>query len=511
MQDYPWWNDSQRELMKEAQKFTDEVLIPIGEKCVHKMEYPWEAVRLIGEKGWYGATIPEEYGGHQNEWGVTGACILCEEVGRAGTVASAYTTSIIGATQQILHDGTEEQKQRWLPKLAKAELLGCITMTEPYAGSDIASLETTAVRQGDHYIVNGIKRFQTGAAAADLYMTYVKTSDDPGDRKSYKHLMGMIIEKGMPGFSIERVNDWCGSAGMYNCYLRFDSVKVPMENVIGGEGNGWQVMMRGLNVERVLSAAAPLGGMREAMRYARQHLERRIQFGQTTGSIPINQFKLADMYSKFQLTRLLLYYAAYCTDLGRDVPIEAGLAKLFCTEAGFEIAAEAVQCMGGNGVMQIYPVERIMRDMKLNHIAAGTSEIMRLLIYRMGSGIFAEDLKAPVRMIDDELNIPVPAGKPPAPTAVKDEMGVLKVLAENYRVNPGLHMTITDMKQFLNVSDDDLLNYLNILEERGLASQWTNKKGQVELVKATLTGIKEANPPEYYRHIPSWVKPEDIF
>ena len=229
MQDYPWWNDSQRELMKEAQKFTDEMLIPIAEKCVHNKEYPWEAIRLIGEKGWFGATIPEEYGGHQKEWGVTGACILCEEVGRAGTIASAYTTSIIGATQQILHDGTEEQKQRWLPKLAKAELLGCITMTEPYAGSDIAAIETTGVRHGDHFIVNGIKRFQTGSAAADLYMSYVKTIADPGDRKRYKHLTGMIIEKGMPGFSIERVNDWSGSAGMYNCYLRFDSVKVPVD------------------------------------------------------------------------------------------------------------------------------------------------------------------------------------------------------------------------------------------------------------------------------------------
>jgi hypothetical protein len=149
--------------------------------------------------------------------------------------------------------------------------------------------------------------------------------------------------------------------------------------------------------------------------------------------------------------------------------------------------------------------------MKLNHIAAGTSEVMRLLIYRMGSGIFAEDLKAPARIIDPELDIPIPAGKLPAPIEVKDEMDVLKVLAENYRVNPGLHMTIADMKQFINVSDDDLLNYLNILEERGLASQWRNRKGQVELLKATLTGIKEANPPEYYRHIPSWVKPEDIF
>ncbi len=298
---------------------------------------------------------------------------------------------------------------------------------------------------------------------------------------------------------------------MYNCYLSFDNVKVPVENVIGGEGNGWRVMMGGLNIERVLAAASPLGAMREAMRYATQHLERRIQFGQKTGSIPVNQFKLADMYSKLQLARLLIYYAAYSADLGREVPIEAGLAKLYCTEVGFEVATEAVQCMGGNGVMQIYPVERIMRDMKLNHIAAGTSEVLRLLIYRMGSQFFAADLQAPVRMIDEELNVPMPVGKPPAPKAAKDEMDVLKVLAENYRVNPGLHMTIGDVKQFLDISNEELLNYLGILEEKGFASQWTNRKGQVELVKATLAGIKEANPPEYYRYIPSWVLPEDVF
>ncbi len=133
-----------------------------------------------------------------------------------------------------------------------------------------------------------------------------------------------------------------------------------------------------------MAATSPLGAMREAMRYATQHLERRIQFRQKTGSVPVNQFKLADMYSKLQLARLLIYYAAYCADLGREVPIEAGLAKLYCTEVGFEVATEAVQCMGGNGVMQIYPVERIMRDMKLNHIVAGTSEVLRLLLYRMG-------------------------------------------------------------------------------------------------------------------------------
>ena len=511
MQDYPWWNDTQKQLMKDAQKFTDEFLLPVGEKCVYKKEYPWEAIREVAKKGWLGATIPKKYGGHQEEWGVTGGCILIEETSRAGVISSAITTTLIGATHQIVHDGNEEQKQRWLPRIASGELMGCITMTEPYAGSDVAAIETTAVREGDSYIVNGIKRFQTNAAAADLYMTYVKTSSDPQKIKAYGHLTGMIIEKGMPGFTIERVNDWMGSAGMYNCYLRFDNVRVPLKNIIGAEGRGWWVMMSGLNVERTMSAAGYLGGMREAMRYAKQHLERRVQFGQPTGAFLTNQFKLADMYSKLQLARLLIYYAAYCADLGRDVPIEAGLSKLYGSEAAFEIANEAIQCMGGNGAMQIYPVERYLRDAKLGQIAAGTSEVLRLLIYRMGNRYFAEDLKAPVRVIDEELRLPLPVGKLPQPRPARNEGDVLRVLAENYRVNPGLHMTLADIKQFLEVSNETLLKYLTALEEKGVVSQLKNRKGEVELVKATLTGIKEANPADYYKHIPSWVLPKDIF
>jgi hypothetical protein len=197
--------------------------------------------------------------------------------------------------------------------------------------------------------------------------------------------------------------------------------------------------------------------------------------------------------------------------LGREIPIEAGLAKLYGSEVALEIAMEAIQCMGGNGAMQTYPVERYMRDAKLGQIAAGTSEVLRLLIYRMGNRYFAEDLKAPVRIIDEELKMPLPIGKLPPPKKVRDEMEVLTVLAENYRTNPGLHMTLADIKQFLDVKDEDLLKYLASLEEKGWVSQYRNRKGLVELVKATWQGLRAANPPEYYRHIPSWVIPQDIF
>jgi alkylation response protein AidB-like acyl-CoA dehydrogenase len=511
MLDYPWWNEAQRELMSDAEKFTTEVLAPIAEKAAYKRQYPWETVREIAKKGWFGATIPQKYGGHQEEWGVTGAAILCEETSRVGAASGALVTTLIGATTQILHDGSEEQKQKWLPRLAAGELNGCIVMTEPYAGSDIADIETSAVLDGDHYVVNGKKRFQTCAGAADLYMTYVKTGTDPEVRRKYKHLTGVIIEKGMPGFSVERVNELAGYPGIYNCFLSFDDLKVPVDNVIGGVGNGWNVMMRGLNVERVLSAATYLGGMREAIRYAKQHLERRVQFKQTTGSITTNQFKLADMYADYQLSRLLVFYAAYAADMGRDIPIEAALSKLYSSDSAFRVAAEAIQCMGGNGVMQIYPVERVLRDAKLNQIAAGTNEIQRLLIYRMGNSILGEYLKPPMRVMDEELNLPVPVGKIPPPTPVKDEMDVLRTLAENYRVNPGLHMKIADIRQILDVSEEDLLKYLDILEEKGLASQLSNRKGKVELATATLPGIKEAFPLEHYKYIPSWTAKEDLF
>ncbi len=315
----------------------------------------------------------------------------------------------------------------------------------------------------------------------------------------------------MPGFHIERVNDWAGAEGMYNCYLRFDDVRVPVENVIGPEGDGWRVMMDGLNVERVTNAALYLGEMREAIRYARQHLERRVQFGQTTGSIGVNQFKLSDMYSAYQMSRLIVYYSAYAADLGRDIPIEAGLSKLFASDSLLKVAIDAIQCMGGNGVMKIYPAERYLRDAKLNQIAAGTNEVLRLLIYRMGNRLFADDLKPPVRVMDEELATPLPLGAAPQRKPVQNEMDVLKVLAENYRVNPGLHMTLADMKELLDVSDEVLLQHLASLEAKGLASQFKGRRGQVEMAKPTLRGIKEAFPPEYYRHIPDWVTAEDIF
>lgn len=510
METYPWWNEAQIKLSEDAKKFTDEVLVPIGERDALKRKFSWEALKLMATKEWFGTLIPKKYGGHSEEWGVTGAAIILEEVSRAGEVCGGLCTTMFGSTHQIIHDGNEEQRQKWLARVAKGELIGAITMTEPYAGSDVAGIETTAVCEGDFYIVNGKKRFQTIAAAADLYMCYFLTGQKPEDKMMYAHLSAFIVEKGTPGFHVEKINDTMGYDGSYNCYLSFDNARVPAFNRLGQEGEGWKIMMSGLNVERVLNAATALGPMRECIRYTQQHLQRRVQFGQPTGNFTTNQFKLADMIWKLYLSRLVVYYSAYCADLGRDVPVEAAISKMYATDMTMETALEAVQCMGGNGILKIYPVERIMRDAKHQQIAAGTSEILKLLIYRQGLRNLRPDLKVPQRVIDPELKVPLPVGKPLPKRPAKNGDDLLNILAENYRVNPGLHMTMEDIKEWLDVSDEDLKRFLEDLEKQGYAGLYRTRKG-ISLARVTYKGLQKANPPEHYRYIPEWADQGDVF
>lgn len=511
MEHFPWWNESQKKLAEEAKRVVDEVLIPICERHAWKKQFPWGGVKEIAKQGWFGAQIPAKYGGRAEEWGVTGASIILEEVGRAAELGSPLGTTMFGGVHQLIHDGTEDQRQRWLPRIAKGELLGAITMTEPYAGSDIAGIETNAVRDGDFYIINGKKRFQTCMAAANVYMTYVRTSKNPDDRAKYHHLTGLVIEKGTPGFAVEKINDLMAYDGVYNGYLSFNNARVPVGNRLGEEGDGWRVMMSGLNVERVLNAAPALGGMREAMRYAVQHLQRRIQFNAPTGDITTNQFKIADMIWKLDIARLITYYAAYCADLGKEIPVEAAIAKMFNLDRGLETAIEAIQVMGGNGTTKFYPVERIMRDMKVNQIAAGTSEVLKLLIYRQGLRGMMPDLKVPPRAIDEELKVPMPLGKPLPKKTVSSDTDVLKVLAENYRINPGLHMTMDDIEERLDVTDAELSKHLLSLEKKELVGLYRDKRGMVALARVTYEGLSKANPPDYYRYIPSWVDKKDMF
>ena len=507
---FPWWTDAQKKLADDAKKFVDEVLIPIGERANWKKEFPREGVKRMAQKGWFGALIPAKYGGHFEEWGVTGATIILEEVARADSMVISLACTMYGGVHQILHDGTEEQRERWLPKIASGEEMGSIMMTEPYTGSDAAAIEATAVRDGDHYIVNGKKRFQNGSGIASRYMAYFRTSNKPEDRAKYRHLTALVVEKGTPGFTVERVNEMMAMDGMYNCYLNFDNVRVPVSNRLGEESDGWRILTSGLNAERVLNAAPPLGLMRESLRYAMQHLQRRLQFGATTGDIVSNQMKVADMIWKLQIGRLATYYAAHLADMGKEIPVEAAAAKLFTSDRGFETAVDAIQLMGGNGATKLYPAERIMRSQKVRQIAAGTSEILKILLFRMGTRALAPDIKAPLRVMDPELKIPVSVGKPLPKKKVENEDDVLALLAENYCVNPGLNMTPGDMKEQLEISDEDLNNHLQSLEKQGLAALHRDKRG-IALARATYAGLAKAHPPEYYRYVPDWASPEDLF
>ena len=511
MQSFPWWSEKQKQLATDARQVVDEVLMPLGEKAVWKKEFPRAGLKEMAKRGWFGAQIPAKYGGHAEEWGVTGAAIILEEAARAGAVARSLGTTMFGGIHQITHDGTEEQRQRWLPKIARGDSIGSITITEPYVGSDAAAIETTAVRDGDYYIVSGRKRFQTNTAAASIYMTYVKTSESPDDRAKYRHLTALVIEKGTPGFSVEKLNELMAYDGIYNGYLLFNNARVPAANRLSDEGEGWRVLASGLNVERILNAAPALGLMRESMRWALQHLQRRVQFGATTGDIATNQFKIADMFWRFEMARLMTYYACYLADLGQETPIEAAVAKMFNTEEGFRMAADSIQIMGGNGATKFYPVERMMRDLKMNQIAAGTTEILKLLIYRQGLRRYMGDLKAPIRAIDEELGIPFPVGVPPAKKAVSSDKDILAVLAENYRINPGLYMTPDDLKELLKVTDADLEKHLMSLEKKGLAGIYRDRKGVLALARVTNKGLNEAHDPSYYRYMPSWVNPADLF
>lgn len=246
---------------------------------------------------------------------------------------------------------------------------------------------------------------------------------------------------------MEKVNELIGLNNLYNAYMDFDEVRIPVENRLGREGEGWRVMMSGLNLERTMTAAVMVGMMREALRYAIFHMERRLQFGDTIINLrlPTNQFKVANMISTYNTARLLTYYNAYLVDMGKESSVDTAIAKLFSTEAGMNLFIEAVQCMGGDGVTKFYPVERFIRDTKIIQIATGTNEIMKVIMHGMGLRQMREDLKPPRRRIHEELKVPftvgfgfTPGKKEGAEEREVKEENILAVLAENYRVNPGL-------------------------------------------------------------------------
>jgi alkylation response protein AidB-like acyl-CoA dehydrogenase len=508
MEKYPWWNEKQKKLADEAKKFADENL-PRGEEIAWTREFPSDLLKKVAEKGWFGAPIPEKYGGIG--LGVTGCCIVAEEIARiCAALTGAYSVTMFGGVEQLLKFGNEEQRKKWLPEIARGKL-GAICITEPGVGSDAASIETTATLKGNEYILNGKKRFITNAGVADIYCVYAKTSDKPEDKAKYKHLSAFIVEKKTPDFSVEKINELGGWVGLPNGYLDFNDARVPAENRLGAEGGGWEVIVDGLNFERNLFAAGMLGPMREAIKYAVGHAQRRIQFNQPTIETEVIQFKIADMIAKLQTARLLVYYAANLMDINVDAVLAATLAKLYASETYRELMSDAIQTMGGDGWTRFYPVENFMRDSKVNEMGAGTSEVMRMVIYRQGIRALAEDFKMPPRRINEKLGVPTSTLKPWTTTEISEKT-VLEMLAEDYRVNPGLYMSRADMKaSLIGSSDEQIDKLLSGLEAKGLVKLVKDRRGTISLAKATYEGLKKAKPHEYYKWFPEWIKKQKLF
>ncbi len=506
MDAYPWWTEEHREFSRKVNSFAEEVM-PREAETRWKREFPGDIFNRIGEEGFTGAGVPKEYGGLG--LGATGACIAAEAFNRMPGIGRVFVGNMLGGLRQVIAFGTEEQKKRILPKIARGEL-GAIVITEPFAGTDAAAMETRARREGEAYVLNGKKRHIVSAGVADRYMVYARTSDDPGDRKKYRHLTAFIVEKGTTGFSTEKINEIMGFENIQNGVLNFKDTRVPEGNLIGREGEGWKVMTAGLNFERTLICAQVLGWMGELLRNVVPYARRRVQFGKRTIDFVNNQFKIADIISKLKIARLLTYHIAHLWDIGWDITLESNIAKVYNCEEVLQTSLDAIQVMGGDGVTPFYPLSAIMNVAKVENIAGGTMEACRMVIFRTALRQMAEELKLPRRIIHEELGVPVPAGIPLEKREEIRQEHLLRILAEDYRVNPGLHMSREDLLEYFDVGDEELDEALMGLEDKGLVKVFRDKKG-IALAKATYEGLGKAFPLEYYRWFPDWVKEENVF
>ncbi len=505
---YWWFTDAQKEIAERTAQFAADNFEE-AEKYFWKREFPWPLVRKVAEEGYFGAGVPKEYGGLGI--GATGACIVAENLGRLYSVGHVFTVSILAGLEQILKFGTEEQKDKWLPKLAKGKELGAVCITEPYAGSDAANVMTTAVKDGDEWVINGKKRYITGAGVSDRYFIYAKTSEDPGDRKQYAHITSFLVEKGTPGFSLERINPLIGFDNVPNGYISFEDVRIPDENRIGAVGKGWGVMMSGLNFERLIGAAVFIGTLKDVIKLLFHYTKRRVQFNRTTNQFPGIQNNIADIITKYRVGRLFSYSCAKQLDDGLEPMIDASIAKLIVTEYIREAGTIAIQVLGGDGLTKFYQVERILREGKIGEIVAGTSEVQKIIIYRFSAMMPAFNESVRLRW-NDEINVPILSNKDSRFKGMElNEENILKVIAHDYKVNPGLYMTPDDVREDIGGSRSTIRQLFEKLEEQKSIVIHRDRKGKIALVKATYEGLKKSFPKEYYQWFPDWYKDEDKF
>ncbi len=369
--------DEQRDIQNMVRKFARNEIAPLAAEVDRESRFPVETFKKMSELGLMGVLVPEAYGG--TDQSVLTCCLIAEEVTYAcPSTALSYLASAVLVNHSLACNGSEEQKQKYLPDLASGKKLGSLAMTEPGAGSDVLSLTTSAVRQGDEYVLNGSKTFITNAPVADVFLVYARTDKEAGPRG----ISFFIIERCFPGFSVGEPLHKMGVRGSPTGELFFKDCRVPTENLVKGENEALGILLGGLDVERAVGGALGVGMIQAALDKSIAYAKERQQFGQPIVMFEMVAEKLANMSMELEAARMLTYKAADLCDRGVRCSAEASHAKLFASEAAMRAASEAVQIHGGYGYMQEYEVERMMRDAKLGVIGAGTSEIQRLIIAR---------------------------------------------------------------------------------------------------------------------------------
>jgi len=366
----------QEHLLSMIRDFTKREIKPVARELEHKDEYPFAIVERMKELGLFGLLIPEEYGGAGIDMATY--ALIVEEITRTWMSITGIMNSHLIMAYIVANYGTEEQKKRFLPVFATGEKRGGVALTEPNAGTDLQSIETTAVRDGDDYVVNGTKMFITNARYGNTFALLVKT--DKSIQPKHKGISLFIAEKG-PGFNVVRDLDKLGYKGLKTCELSFDNYRVPAANLVGGvEGKGFAHLLSAMEVGRINVAARGLGIARAAFEDAIAYSQQRIQFGKPICQHQAMQLKLADMATKIEASRLLVLNAAVKKDRGERADLEAGMAKLFATETGIECSLEAMRIHGGYGYIKEFDIERYYRDAPLMAIGEGTNELQRLII-----------------------------------------------------------------------------------------------------------------------------------
>ncbi len=370
-------NDEEQLMLATVRRFLEREVAPVASELEHRNQYPTEIVERMKELNLFGANVPEGYGGLELSYTVF--AMIFEEISRVWMGLAGILGTHTVLCDVLARFGTDEQKQRYLPVMARGDKRGAICLSEPHAGTDLQAIKTTAERRGDDYVINGSKMWITNARRAEVLLVLTKT--DAKAEPAHSGISAFIAEKGEPGLTVSRDIDKLGYKSLETCEVLFEEFRVPATNLIGGrEGEGFKQVMTGLEAERLNVAARGLGIARAAFEEAIRYAQQRRTFGKPICEHQAIQLKLADMATKIEASRLLIYAAAEKKDRGERCDLEAGMAKLFATETAQECSLEAMRILGGNGYAKDFPVERYYRDAPLLIIGGGTNELQRLVI-----------------------------------------------------------------------------------------------------------------------------------